>query len=427
MEFVTLFLGALIAGPTEVALQVHRDVAAVEIRLDTQAVATLREAPWELEVDFGEELSPHLVEAVAYAGDGREIGRASQWVNLSPRQTEVTVTLDRSRSDGRVEARLSWQSLSPDNEPVRVRAVFDHQVLEVGDPRVIALPSHDPDRLHHLRVELEFSGGLRTTAEITFGGAYGDSVSSELTAFPVSITGVRELPPVDKMGGWFLSAGRPLKAHAAEKGLAEIVVVRSPSARGHLSDLLTRRRRRPTFPILRGDHRLRFVGVAPALVTRNGSSFVVFPRSEEIRTRVGGLLTTLGSVSLPVASTAEGRLADAVAVAGLFANQSARRRTVVLVTTEASQDSASQFTPRQVRSYLRKIGVPLVVWNPEVGTTEATGWGPALNISTDSLLDHAYRELSRSLDRQRIVWLDGLHLPQTIVLDAEVAGVLPVR
>jgi hypothetical protein len=427
VEFVTLFLGALIAGPTDVAFQVHQDVAAVEIRLDTRAVATLREAPWELEVDFGEELAPHLVEAIAYTGHGREIGRARQWVNLAPRQTDVTITLDRSRSDNKVEARLSWQSLSHDNEPIAARAVFDGQVLEVGDPRIIALPSHDPDRLHHLRVELEFPGGLQTTAEATFGGVYGDSVSSELTAFPVSITGVRELPPVEEMQGWFRSGIRPVRVHAAEKGLAEIVIVRSPPAKRHLSDLLTQRERRPTFPVLRKDHRLRFVGVAPALVTRDGSSFVVFPRSEEIGTRVGGLVTTLGSVSFPVGSSAEERLADAVAVAGLLANQSARRRAVVLITTDESHDSASQFTPEQVRRYLERIGVPIVVWNPEVGKTEAARWGPALNISTDSLLDNAYRELRRLLDRQRIVWLNGSYLPQTVVIDHDVARVRRAR
>ena len=103
------------------------------------------------------------------------------------------------------------------------------------------------------------------------------------------------------------------------------------------------------------------------------------------------------------------------------------KSTVVLITTDESHDSASRFTPEQVRRYLGRIGVPLVVWNPEVGKKEAAGWGPALNISTDSLLDHAYRELSRSLDRQRIVWLSGLHLPQTVVLDGDVTEAELVR
>ena len=208
VEFVTLFLGALIAGPSELHLQVHRDVAAVEIRLDAQVVARLSGSPWGVEVDFGEELLPHLLEAVAYASDGRELGRASQWVNLSPQETGVTIALDRERSAHRIEARLNWQSLSQDNEPVRASAVFDGEALEVQDPRVIPLPPHDPDRLHHLRVELEFPGALRSAAEITFGGQYGDSVSSGLTAFPVSLEGLGELPAVDEMQSWFRSGSR---------------------------------------------------------------------------------------------------------------------------------------------------------------------------------------------------------------------------
>ena len=294
------------------------------------------------------------------------------------------------------------------------------------NPRIIALPSHDPDRLHHLRVELEFPGGLHTAAELTFGGVYGDRVSSELTALPVTITSAGKLPPVEEMQRWFRTGEERLRVHAVEKGLAEVVIVRSPSAKRHLSNRPGRQDRRPTFPVLRKDHRLRFVGVAPAVVRRDGNPFVVFPRSEEIATRIGGLVETLGSVSFPNDSSPEVRLSDAVAVAGLFANRSARRRAVVLIATDESHD-VSQFAPQQVRRYLERIGVPLVVWNPEVGMKQAGRWGPALNISTDSLLDRAYRELSRSLDRQRIVWLNGLYLPRTVVIDPGVARVELVR
>lgn len=426
VEFITLFLGALITGPSQVQLQVHGDVAALEIRLDTKAVATLHAAPWELEVDFGEELAPHLLEAVAYAGDGRELGRANQWVNLTPRQTEIAISLNRNRADNRVEARLSWQSFSRDNDPVRTSAHFDGEAVEVKDPKIITLPPHDPERLHHLSVELEFPDSLRATGEITFGGQHGEKVSAGLTAFPVLLETRRELPGVDGMQSWFHSRGKPLRVHAAEKGLAEIVVVRSPSAQRHLSDRLAYRDRKPTFPFLRRDHRLRFVGVSPALVERDQSPFIVFPRSEEIGTRIEGLLQTLGSVTLPSGPSADGRLADAVAVAGSFAHRSARRRTVVLITTRESND-ASQFGPERVLPYLEKIGVPLVVWNPEVGMREAGRWGAALNISTDSLLDQAYRELIRTLDRQWIVWLEGLYLPQSIALDPEIEGVRPLR
>jgi hypothetical protein len=425
VEFITLFLGALITGPNPVGLQVNEEVAALEIRLDGQAVATIRQAPWTLDVDFGDALLPHLLEAVAYAGDGSEVGRASQWVNLAPKQTELTVILDRNRTTHRVEARLSWQSLSQDNEPIGAVAVFDGEPLEVGNPRIIPLPAHDPDTLHHLWVALEFPGLVRAATEITFGGHFGDSVSSALTAVPVSLDGVRELPAVAEMQGWFRSSGRPLRVHSAESGPAEIVVVRSPAARRHL-EAVGLRGSRPTRPIQRQDHQLSFVGTSPQLVARAQGSFVVFPRAADVGARVDGLRRTLGSVEMPEGPAAEARLADAVAVAGLFANQSARRRAVVLIVTGDSID-ASQLGPDQVRPYLESIGVPFVVWNPQRGAKDAGRWGAAHNISTDSLLDNAYKELSRALDRQRIVWLDGLHLPQTIALEHAVEGVRVLR
>jgi len=187
-----------------------------------------------------------------------------------------------------------------------------------------------------------------------------------------------------------------------------------------------RRDTRPTWPILRRDHQLSFFGVSPQLVERAQGSFVVFPRAANVGARVDGLRRTLRSVSLPEGPPEERRVADAVAVAGLFANQTARRRAVVLIATGDSID-VSQFHPDQVRPYLESIGVPFLVWNPQTGAKEAGRWGAARNISTDTLLDNAYKELSRALDRQRIVWLDGSHLPQTIALDAAVEGVRAVR
>lgn len=425
VEFVTLFLGALITGPYPVELRVHPTVATLEMRLDGQAVATLHDAPWALEVDFGGVLLPHLLEAVAYDGDESEVGRARQWVNLSPKQTEITITLDRDRETRRAAARLSWQTLSADNEPIGVIAVFDGEPLEVRDPRVIPLPPHDPDRLHHLRVGLEFPGLARAATEITFGGQFADLVSSGLSSFPVSLEGIRELPPVDEMQGWFRSGERPLRVDAVEAGPAEIVVVRSPSATRYPGSVGLRNTR-PKLPILRQDHRLSVFGTSPQLVARDGSSFVVFPRAMDVGARIDGLRRTLDSVQFPEGPTGESRIADAVAVAGLFAHQSGARRAVVLIATGDSVD-ASQLGLEQVRPYLESLGVPLVVWNPRKGAREAGRWGAARNISTDSLLDNAYRDLSRALDRQRIVWLNGLYLPQTIVLDPGVEGVRALR
>ncbi len=424
IEFITLFLGALVAGPTQVELTVASQVTAVEILLDAEVAARLYSEPWAAEVDFGEELAPHLLEAVAYGVDGGELGRARQWVNLAPHQAEASVVLVRDPDSDRVRARVSWQSLTTENEPLGVDAVFDGVPLEVEDPRLISLPPHDPDALHHLKVELEFPGSLRSTAEITFGGGYRDEVSTELTAFAVSLAKGADLPPVSAMQSWFSSGRQSLAVRAAEKGLAEIVVVRDGAARPHLDRRVAWRSTEPIRPILRKDHRLRFVGVTPAQLAGPGGSFLVFPRSPEVRERVGGLARSLSSVELPQGAAEDQRLADAVAVAGLFASQSGRRRAVVVITTGSWAD-ASQFRPDQVRRYLGRLGVPLVVWNPQRGAADAGAWGSARNISSDSRLEEAYKRLSKMLDRQRIVWLNGLHLPQRIVLGAEAEGVEP--
>ncbi len=418
VEFVTLLLGALVAGPTEVRLEVHRDVAAVELLLDGTAVGTLRAAPWRAEVDFGAELAPHLLEAVAYSPERGEVGRASQWVNLNPRESEVTIALDRDLRSGRVMARVGWQSLAEDNRPLAVRALFDGEPLEVRDPAAIVLPPHTADRVHHLGLELEFAGGVRASAEVTFGGQYGDSISSELTAFPVVLGGRDELPEPEAMRGWFRSGERPLRVHGADRGVAEIVVVRSSEARTRLYRMQRRRAPAPGFATLDSDQRLRFLGASPQLVGGGAEPFVVFPRSPEIGSRIRGLLELLAMVSLPGASSQEPRLADAVAVAGLFANRSARRRAVVLIATGDSPD-ASRFDPARVRRYLARVGVPLVVWSPEPGGGAVGEWGPAVDVSTGFRMDRAWAALGRELERQRVVWLSGLHLPQHIVLDTE--------
>jgi hypothetical protein len=371
-------------------------------------------------VDFGDELTPHLLEAVAFGPSGSELGRARQWVNLALHEAEVTIVLDHDRDTGRVEARLSWQTITAEEEPVAVSAVFDGRPLQVSNPRVVVLPAHDPELVHHLRVELEFAGSIRAQGEITFGGRFGESVSSELTPFPVFLAKGGDQPSVEAMDGWFHSRGRSVPVDAVEKGLAEIVVVRDSSAQPYLEDLLARQQRTPSSLILRKDHRLRLVGVRPLRRRHGTSPFVVFPRSAEITDRVGGLLLSLTSVKFPTSPSSETRLADAAAVAGLFASQSGRRRAVVVITTTDSRD-ASQFGPRHVRRYLRRLGVPLVVWSPETGATDLGDWGIATNVSNPSLMSSAYRRLSRTLDRQRIVWLGGLHLPQRIGLNADVA------
>ena len=66
---VSLFLG-LVSGPQVVEVAVAERVATVELRLDGRAVGRLAGPPWRAEVDFGDALATHRLEAVARSRTG---------------------------------------------------------------------------------------------------------------------------------------------------------------------------------------------------------------------------------------------------------------------------------------------------------------------------------------------------------------------
>lgn len=420
IEFATLLLGGLIVGLQPVELIVHETVETVEVRLDGEVAAMLERPPWQVEIDFGAALAPRALEAVALDREGRELDRARQWVNLSPQPAQASLVIDRGRNGVGAVARVGWESLAVDSEPRTVVAYFDGRKLPVEDPRAIALPAHDPDQTHHLRVELKFSDLLRCTAEAIFGGVFGDRVSTELTALPIVVDKGVEPSSPREVEGWFAVGDEPLGVHAVETALAEIVIVRDLEARSHLKRLTSRGG--PFSLSLKKDHRVRFVSTCSREILRRGYRHLLYPLSQTYAAKDGGLLWLLTRDQPAGCPLASQSLANAVAVAGLVANQSGARRAVVLVAGSRPRD-ASNLRPEQVRSYLRDLRVPLLVWNPVPGDTLAGAWGPATDISHEKRLTGAFGDLRRLLRRQRIVWLEGLHLPQTVNLHPRVTGV----
>jgi hypothetical protein len=138
----------------------------------------------------------------------------------------------------------------------------------------------------------------------------------------------------------------------------------------------------------------------------------------------GGLLWFL-ALSLPRTDLpAQQRLADAVAVAGLQALYANRRRAVLLVLSDQPVD-ASRSTPALVRAYLDAIRVPLVVWslgNPAEPAVSV--WGEAKKVHPIGRMQKAFAELKDGLASQRIVWVEGRHLPQSIEISGDAAAVL---
>ncbi len=453
IAFASIFLG-LIVGPEPVELLVGDAVAAVELRLDGEAVGEVRQPPWSLVCDFGAELRPHELVAVARGRDGKEVGRARQWVNLPRRPAEASMMLDGGKGGKGVVASLSWESVVS-TEPSKVMVTFDGRPVTVRDPRRIVVPDHDPEKLHLLRAELDFSRNVTTVLEMILGGTYTDRLDVELTAVPLTLGRGRELPPLSELRGDLTRGGRPLSVVATEEGPVEVVVVRDEKVRrvlnriGRTSEKTLRRHARvglkssATARSLRfrmslpRDHQVRFlwpfaerrVDPGPEGVAVDGDrlGFDVLSPSQTFTSRDGGFYWLLTEYSTPGRVSEKQRLADAVAVAGLLAAGRNRRRAVILITRAGTLD-ASTFAPGEVRGYLRRLRVPLFVWTPEEVTAPlAERWGTVVEVSSMNKLEQAVKELKRQLERQRIVWVYGVHPPGDVTLSGSSDGMRLVR
>ena len=482
IEFVTLLLG-LVAGTQAVELSVGEQVSLVEVRLDGRFAGGLAGPPWILNVDFGEELSPHELVATAYDGYRQELQTIRQWVNLPRERVEARLALERPGSGGAAarpgpaSARLIWTALDHQSPP-KVKLTFDGQSLEVDDPGVIALPAHDPRGVHFLRAELEFAaaeGGVGgpadggtssvTHVELVFGGSFGDEVSTELTALVLEAG--KHPPGPGEMDGWLRKGDQFLKSVAVDRGPVNLLVVRErsnatfdglhqvfegyyrqyhPPTRVALGLPANKNSSAPPTVLGEGD-RVRFaypttgreqVPVGQGISAPQEGMSVRLPRdamtplAEQVPvshnvTELGPLFDILVSAFSDEDETPVERqqLADAVAIAGVVAATGDQRRAVLLIRSGAATDSSS-FSPEIVRGYLRRLGVPLVVWSIATEEGASSAWGEQQDVSTYEQMSKALIELRKLLQSQIVVWVEGSHLRHEIELTEKATGLRPV-
>jgi len=94
----------------------------------------------------------------------------------------------------------------------------------------------------------------------------------------------------------------------------------------------------------------------------------------------------------------------------------------VLLVGETLAPDASTLQPAAVRRYLEQLRVPLIVWTVE-GKGGDTPWGPARAVTAKLQWTRAMIALSKALDRQRVVWVEGNPLPHRVSLSAAASGV----
>ena len=438
VEFLSFFL-VLTTGSKPIELTVTPPVARVEVLLDGRQIATLTGRPWAFMCDFGVEPEPRELVIIGRNAEGREIDRATQWINLGVQPARARMSF-KEDDEGRIRyVGLSWESIGQ-KRPEAIEITFDGEPLAVEDPRHVPLPDYDPDVAHFVGATVRFADQV-TRLDASFGGEYGEELSTELTALPVMLAPGTRMPSRKNLGSWFLKDGRALEVQAVDRGPADVLVVRDPAAQRRLEQLAAaaiarwrrplsgaeiRRRREESRPppgdvLFSHNTHLRFVApYAVPLYAQGGITSDLFARSEWHGAEDTGLLWLTHQVQ-PRGFPFE--LAEAVAIAGMTAHASSRRR-AVLVILDGEPDDASDYSPAAVRKYLSLLRVPLDVWTTAPGTRSAwsgaryVGDRPRRPGSVESF-HAAVRDLDRDLQRQRIVWLRGRHLPHEVELSVE--------
>ena len=429
IAFATLWLG-IVAGTLPIEVLAGPEVARVELRLDGVALAELRGAPWKTALDLGPEIAPHELVAVAYDAAGLPLGDARQLLNMPRPWAELEVAVSHV-AEG-TEVRLAWAGRGT-AEPRSVRAWLDGEPLPPAeDPHLLRLPRFSDVRARLLRIEADFPTGV-VRRELVLGGELQDVIDTEATALPIELERSGDLRPEELR---LQADGAPLPVVSIERQLADVVAVVDPAARIRLEALIQRGERRAMamnpgvrqrgvrvllntrfIAPLREDHRLRVV----IPVSQNDAGFQLFPVSPELAPTRAGLLAHLASQVGTGAGAA--RIADAVAVAATAAAENGRRRAVLLVLAPESLD-VSQYSAAAVRRYLARMRVPLEVWVAgEPTEAQLAAWGAPRRADSVSGFEKATRQLIQRLDRQRMAWVEGRHLPHRVTLAAPGGGV----
>src|SRR5688500_15434870 len=154
LVLVTRLLG-LVSGNYPVTIYVDPKVASVDLVRDGQKITTVKGPPWETIVDFGNELVPQELTAIAYDAAGNVVGRDTQLINLPRPTAEAAIDLRRD-ADG-LRATVHWQHLGA----AKIRDVkwkLDGKEFGAGQVSLL-LPPLEARNLHVVEAEVSFWDG----------------------------------------------------------------------------------------------------------------------------------------------------------------------------------------------------------------------------------------------------------------------------
>ncbi len=420
IEFVTLLLG-LVIGPHAVEVAVGPEAHAVRWVLDGETVAARSEPPWRVTINFGAELRPRRLTALAYDGDGVLLGQTEQLINYIRSNHEVAVVLELGAADdgskkkvprrGRVIAKGVLG-----HQPKAYLLRFDGQELTVDSGR-FELPPYDTERPHAIEAEVTFSDEVVARAETTFGGGMGEEVTSALSA--VAVTSRKGKPwTSEQVKGWVRRDGKPLPVFQTRADEGQVVVVRDES----LSMAVLRNLPLPAGAQRRsqGHREYHLSAVSPVPIGEPANTF----RESAVGT-VKSNMGLLVSLVLPAESygfqpVVGGRpdIWGALAIAGRAAASSNMPRVVILLLGEETPETS--LPPEIILQYLESIQVPVLIWAANRKPLKDLNLHKHPNVffgptGLGSVVDRA----SIWLDSQTIIWIEGEHLPTEVELVAD--------
>lgn len=404
IELLTLLSGFLL-GPIPIELHAAPRVASIEILLDGEVADRLERAPWTTDIDLGPDLAPHLLELVAYDDTGKTLESRRHWINYRApashdRRTPIAVHLERDSAGRLAELPTpdltGWLEVDGKHPHTELRDSSEMEIVVVQDPKAQG-----------------FFDRLAEHAVLTDYTIYTGLQRDQIPVFLEQIHDIR-------------GYAEPFLAGSPEP-FAGALRPPSPEQQRQMEASFRTRQAWPE------GAQIWHLSPEAAPVSRISRSTSVFNISRPLVTTNGGWLWQ--SEQIPPMVRFSLRLADAAAVAGLEASASGKRRAVLVITAGTPDESALE--PAQVEAFLRRLGVPLFVWCFE-GSGER--WSRARQIEhrgpsferlvtavgpdgdTHDPLRPAFDALRDTLDRQRILLVEGAVIPGRIKLTPQARG-----
>ncbi len=401
MEILTYPIGLVVGVLPVLANLGGPGQAPARLLLDGRPTCEMTAEAPRCNVDLGADPRVHLLELVRTDSHGNVIDRAVRWVNRPGAETEVYLrgSWD-TRGDCTVD--VGW------GHPRRLEPTA--MTLTANGETVLRTVQHEY-RFHApgteppvVTVDLTFPDGRRASQTKVLGGGFVGRADAELEAVPIALD--KGASPPATLSGFRVSAveDAPVAlAFVVEPGALRWIprsLLVAVDARLRALDSSSRKAeglsRKPSMGVN------RLFAVVPSM----GLQLLPSPFDRFYRWQSG--LDATG----PLLNYQPMRVADAVAVAGFRVASHPRRRAVVLVIV-GDHSEKSRFTVAQARTYLSEIMVPLLVWRVHPGIMDEWPRGPSATDPKDlSMVD----ELARTLDAQRIAWVEGDVNPATLTL-----------